>query len=178
MSEFEKELEKNMKLDKVANERESLYSDFLVSKRDIERVFHDWQPPKPLVVVPQIIAEWLDNKGAYIIATSPIPKEVLMWSQENTGFRDVAVNLSNLIEIKVNGYTVEKEKLYLLKHIEISNRDTTINCYLTHTFTSPFIGHINFSKGYDMSDVKDCHFKQSEIDGMETGSYEQIEVEL
>ncbi|SOB48511.1 conserved hypothetical protein [Lactococcus piscium] len=64
----------------------------------------------------------------------------------------------------------------MLKHIEISNRDTTINCYLTHTFTSPFIGHINFSKGYDMSDVKDCHFIQSEIDGMEIGSYEQIEV--
>lgn len=139
--------------------------------------FKYWQPPKPLVVVPQIIAEWLDNKGAYIIATSPIPKEVLMWSQERTKYRDIGINISCLIELKFIGYTVEKEKLYLLKHIEISNRDTTINCYLTHTFTSPFIGHINFSKGYDMSDVKDCHFTQSEIDRMETGSYEKKEVE-
>lgn len=133
---------------------------------------------KQLVVVPKFVAEWLDNKGPYIIATSPIPKEVLMWSQERTKYRDIGINISCLIELKFIGYTVEKEKLYLLKHIEISNRDTTINCYLTHTFTAPFIGHTNFSKGYDMSDVKECHFKQSEIDGMETGSYEQIEVEL
>lgn len=66
--------------------------------------------------------------------------------------------------------------MYLLKHIEISNRDTTINCYLTHTFTAPFIGHTNFSKGYDMSEINRCHFTQSEIDDMETGSYEQIAV--
>lgn len=177
MSEFEKELEKNMELDKLAYKKDSLYSDFLVSKYDIERVFHDWQPPKPLVLVPRFIAEWLDNKSAYIIATSPIPKEVLMWSQENTGFRDVAVNLSNLIEIKLYGYTVEKEKLYLLKHIDISSRDTAINYYLTHTFTSPFIGHTGFSKLCDMSKIKDCHFIQSEIDSMEIGSYEKIEVE-
>ena len=29
-----------MKLDKVAYERENIYSDFLISKRDIERIFH------------------------------------------------------------------------------------------------------------------------------------------
>lgn len=131
---------------------------------------------KQLVVVPKFVSGWLDNKGPYIIATSPIPKEVLEWSQVNTGFRDIGGNLSNLIEIKVIGYTVEKQKLYLLKHIEISNRDTTINCYLTHTFTAPFIGHTNFSKGYDMSEINRCHFTQSEIDDMETGSYEQIAV--
>ena len=61
MSEFEKELEKNMELNKVAYAKENFYSDFLVSKRDIERVFHDWQPPKPLVVVPQFVADWFEK---------------------------------------------------------------------------------------------------------------------
>ena len=49
---------------------------------------------------------------------------------------------------------------------------------LTSAMTAPFIGHTNFSKGYDMSKIKDCHFTQSEIDDMETGSYEQIPVEM
>lgn len=49
---------------------------------------------------------------------------------------------------------------------------------LTSAMTAPFIGHTNFSKGYDMSGVKECHFTQSEIDRMETGSYEQIPVEM
>ena len=124
----------------------------------------DWQPPKPLVVVPQFVAEWLDNKSAYIIATSPIPKEVLMWSQENTGFRDVAVNISNLIEIKVTGYTVEKEKLYRLKN-KITNQYINMNPYNGNCHES-----MVFGKCYK------CAFTQSEIDRMETGSYEQIEV--
>ena len=62
MSEFEKELEKNMELNKVAHERESLYSDFLVSKRDIERIFEEWQPPKSLVEVPKFFAGWFENQ--------------------------------------------------------------------------------------------------------------------
>lgn len=179
MTEFEKELEKNMKLNKVAYERENIYSDFLVSKRDIERVFHDWQPPKPLVVVPQIIGDWIElikQRNLNVLAlldSDDMPCDVYDW----LFIQEDDENIKLILLAWVKGYTVEKEKLYLLKHIEISNRDTTINCYLTHTFTSPFIGHINFSKGYDMSDVKDCHFIQSEIDGMEIGSYEQIEVE-
>lgn len=76
----------------------------------------------------------------------------------------------------LDGYTVEKEKLHLLKHIDISSRDTSTDCYLTHTTTNPFIGHVRYTKDCDMSSAKECHFKQSEIDDMETGSYEQIEV--
>ncbi|QIW50773.1 DUF1642 domain-containing protein [Lactococcus raffinolactis] len=180
MSEFEKELEKNMELNKVAYTKESLYSDFLVSKRDIERIFHDWQPPKPLVVVPRFIAEWLDNKSAYIIATSPIPKEVLMWSQENTGFRDVAVNLSNLIEIKVNGYTVEKEQMFILKHIDMSKFSKGESLYLSRSINDDVFGKYNHRRlpdDADVSKIDNCHFTQSEIDELNIGSYEKIEVD-
>ncbi|CEN29153.1 DUF1642 domain-containing protein [Pseudolactococcus piscium] len=183
MSEFEKELEKNIKLNKVAYERESFYSDFLVSQWDIERIFKYWQPPKPLVVVPRIVADWFetneDRLGIMLfqVCNKIGDEKAVLNDFEKWFYEDYSRGFETLIRMKLDGYTVEKEKLYLLKHIEISNRDTTINCYLTHTFTAPFIGHTNFSKGYDMSDVKECHFKQSEIDGMETGSYEQIEVE-
>ena len=138
--------------------------------------FKYWQPPKPLVKVPRFVAEWLDNKSAYIIATSPIPKEVLMWSQENTGFRNVAVNLSNLIEIKVNGYTVEKEKKYILKHIDLSEQYKNESVYLSHSRYAK-LKHESYSKGADMSKFKQCHFIQSEIDKLNIGSYVKIRVE-
>lgn len=172
MSEFEKELmNKVSPHDRTHNDNELFIGGILAEH------FKDWQPPKPReipVEIPQFVAGWFEEKmsvafSEVVSAYSFSGNEAIAWVYENGG-------IDLLCKMKLYGYTVEKEKLYLLKHIEISNRDTTINCYLTHTFTSPFIGHINFSKGYDMSDVKDCHFIQSEIDGMEIGSYEQIAV--
>lgn len=138
--------------------------------------FKSWQPPKPLIVVPKFVADWLDNKSAYIIATSPIPKEVLKWSQGNTNFRDVAVNLSNLIEIKVIGYTVEKENLYILKHIDMSKLYTDVSLYLAHGFCKE-LEHI-FYKDVNVHNVEQCHFTQKEIDKLNIGSYEKIPVEM
>ena len=117
MSEFEKELEKNMELNKVAYAKESPYSDYLVSKRDIERVFHDWQPPKPLVQVPRIVADYIEtqkgnnyNGSAYLIVKhydsfkdEGNDSELNIW---------IANNFNDFLSAIVNGYTVEKEKLY------------------------------------------------------------------
>lgn len=177
MSEFTEKLNSSELVSKAWDEidRDQANAGLLIDT--ISNEFKDWQPPKPReipVEIPQFVAGWFEEKmGAafseVVSAYSFSGNEAIAWVYENGG-------IDLLCKMKLYGYTVEKEKLYLLKHIEISNRDTTINCYLTHTFTSPFIGHINFSKGYDMSDVKDCHFIQSEIDGMEIGSYEQIEV--
>ena len=102
-----------MKLNKVAYERESIYSDFLVSKRDIERIFHDWQPPKPReipVEIPQFVAGWFEEKmgadfsevvSAYIFSGN----EAIAWVYENGG-------IVLLCKMKLYGYTVEKEQLY------------------------------------------------------------------
>ena len=117
MSEFEKELEKNMELNKVAHERESLYSDFLVSKRDIERIFEEWQPPKSLVEVPRIVADYIEtqkgnnyNGSAYLIVKhydsfkdEGNDSELNIW---------IANNFNDFLSAIVNGYTVEKEQLY------------------------------------------------------------------
>lgn len=165
MSKFTEKLNSSELVSNAINEIDKDQADVRLLIDTIRSEFKDWQPPKPLVVAPQFVADWLDYKGAYIIATSPIPKEVLKWSQGNTGFSDVAVNISNLIEIKVTGYTVEKEKLYRLKN-KITNQHINMNPYNGHCHES-----MTFGNCYK------CVFTQSEIDDMETGSYEKIEVE-
>ena len=179
MSEFEK------KLNIIICNGVTIHDEKFYLFSNLVSFFKDWQPPKKLVEVPQIVADWFEiNKfrlDENIKSLARILKDEPKsdWNEMDNWFMKSSNNpVETLIRMKTDGYTVEEEKLYLLKHIEISNRDTTINCYLTHTFTAPFIGHTNFSKGYDMSDVKECHFKQSEIDDMETGSYEQIPVEM
>ena len=182
MSEFEKELEKNMKLGKVAHERESLYSDFLVSKRDIERIFEDWQPPKPLVEVPQIMADFIEERkeelkiyGAFL---------------EIEKCYGTGTELYNLVFQKpdgqslfarawIYGYTVEKEKKYILKHIDLSKFSEDSSLYLSRSIKAEVFGkydHMRVPDGVDVSEIEQCHFTQEEIDKLHSGSYEQIEV--
>lgn len=123
MSEFEKELEKNMKLNKVAYEIEGrVYGDFLVSKRDIERVFHDWQPPKQLVVVPQFVADAIESlsngiRGAYD-AIYLIKCKVEQYRELNTDWLYVydwifeKGNSTIFEKAFLEGYTVKEEQLY------------------------------------------------------------------
>ena len=181
MSEFEKELEKKMKLGKVAYERESLDSDFLVSKRDIERIFEDWQPPKELVEVPQIVADFI--KTLKIRGIKPLMDsatfgeigfteekrdEILHWINEHQ---------EEYMRAWPDGYTVEKKKLYILKHIDLSKSSSDDSLYLTHGIYKRLM-HARYSKDVDISKVEECHFTQSEIDELNTGSYEQIEVKV
>ena len=115
MSEFEKELEKNMKLGKVAHERESLYSDFLVSKRDIERIFEEWQPKKAKVEVPWIVADWFENNEDDL--SFKIWGYLINWKLQDkkSDFFKWMKKESECIEILIrmqDGYTVKKEQLY------------------------------------------------------------------
>lgn len=117
MSEFEKELEKNMKLRKVAYERESIDSDYFVSKWDIERIFKGWQPPKPLVVVPQIIGDWIElikqrNRNVLALLDSDdMPCDVYDW----LFIQEDDENIKLILLAWVKGYTVEKEQLYEIR---------------------------------------------------------------
>ena len=75
----------------------------------------------------------------------------------------------------LDGYTVEKEKKYILKHIDLSEQDDCVSLYLSHGLYKE-LQHERYSKDVDMSKIKECHFTQSEIDKIHIGSYEQIEV--
>ena len=102
MSEFEKEY------NDLGFRAQAL--DAVLADKDIVENFKDWQPPKPLVVVPQFVAEWFEDKMvvsflSVVSAYSFSDYEDIKWIQDNGG-------IDLLCKMKLYGYTVEKEKLY------------------------------------------------------------------
>ena len=162
----------------------------------------DWQPPKKLVVVPQIVAEYIERCKSYgcglIWAIRPDrdandnSEEVYDWLFPN-GYRledgsfpdpfepDNLVRPDSDNQLKfarawLDGYTVEKEKKYILKHIDLSGQYKNESFYLAHNRYAKLL-HEKYSKDVDMSKIEQCHFTQEEIDKLNIGSYEQKEVE-
>jgi hypothetical protein len=125
-----------------------------------------------LTEVPPFVADWLDSKPLYAINGS-ISVEVIKWSQKQTGYADLGMNISHLLKLKVNGYTVKEKRFYL--------KNKLTGLYLrSYTGMSMDDTTLRFE---EVSDNRACgfgggtQFTQQEIDSMETGSYEQIEVE-
>lgn len=139
----------------------------------ISNEFKDWQPPKTLVVVPQFVADAIESIPDYYSAYGAIrlidmkltelPLENGDWKYVHDWIF-VDDNANEFVKAWLDGYTVEKEKLYRLKN-KITNQYINMN---------PYNGHCQESMTF--GDFYKCVFTQSEIDGMETGSYEQIEV--
>lgn len=76
----------------------------------------------------------------------------------------------------IDGYTVEKE-VYILKHIDLSKNDKEKDWYLAKKVTGKLY-HSWGEKGREHKGmIEGMYFTQSEIDELETGSYEQIEVD-
>ena len=168
MSEFEKEL-----IYRLAR-RDTLSGPFYYAADGLIETFKDWQPHKPLVVVPRIVADWFEEKMAasFLSVVSEYSfndNEAIIWVHDNGG-------IDLLCKMKLYGYTVEKEKKYVLKHIDLSEQDNVVSLYLSHSLYKE-LQHERYSKDVDMSKIKQCHFTQSEIDKLNIGSYEQIEVE-
>lgn len=173
MSEFEKELENNMKLRKIAYERESIDSDYFVSKWDIERIFHDWQPPKRIVVVPQIVADFIEVRKKSLKLYDAFQEIEECYCGDLYNFVCQKRNGQDLFaRAWLDGYTVEKEQLFILKHIDMSKLSTDDSLYLEHGFYKR-LEHTRYSKDVDMSKIEQCHFTQTEIDKLNIGSYEQ-----
>lgn len=133
--------------------------------------FGDWQPPKPPkppVIVPRFIADFIkalrikgfkplmnSSKFGELGFTEEKLAEILYWLNEHQ---------EEYMRAWIDGYTVEKEKLYRLKN-KITNQYINMNPYNGNCHES-----MVFGKCYK------CAFTQSEIDEMEADSYEQIEV--
>ena len=115
--------------------------------------------------VPQFVAKWLDKKPLYAI-NGPIPIEIIEWSQKQTGYADIGMNINHLLKLKVNGYTVAKEKRFYLKN------------KLTGNFLMKWGDALSEDTVFTLQEESNKgQFTQQEIDSMETGSYEQIEVQ-
>ncbi|WP_270249724.1 DUF1642 domain-containing protein [Lactococcus lactis] len=77
-----------------------------------------------------------------------------------------------------NGFTVEKPQLFYLKHIDMSERSRYFDFYLEHDIDG-LLEHKRVDKGEKPGtgfNMRYYTYRQSEIDSMQTGSYEQIEV--
>ena len=149
-------------------------------------------------VVPQLMADWFENQlknneskkfdGNDVFR---IIQDVIKVSNDESTWEDYGItdeiakfaedNEELFLNLIVNcslgyGYTVEKEKKYILKHVDMSEQYNSVSSYLTHA-PSTKLQHESYLKDVDMSKIKQCHFTQSEIDKLNIGSYEQIEVE-
>lgn len=80
-----------------------------------------------------------------------------------------------LSHLAITGYQVEKPQLFYLKHIDMSKKYKGETNVLAYGKSGVIDGHEPFLNGVYSNDSKFI-FTQKEIDSMQTGSYEQIEV--
>ena len=109
-----------------------------------------------------------------------LTEQVLRWLNDfqfkdrRFGFGGLNNKLFILSHLAITGYTVEKQQLFYLKHIDISKSNINWDYYLKHGRNGN-LEHSITKKGY-VPTSNDFKFTQQEIDSMETGSYEQIPV--
>lgn len=142
---------------------------YLELKKDfIEKYGKKQQPEIP--EVPQFVADWYEaNKGSLDYMIFETCRDLTDESTdefENWFGYDKNKAITTLVNMK-NGYTVAKEKRFYLK-----NKFTGF--YLTSVPESNDFYHISLRDPNSRGLVRS--FTQKEIDSMETGSYEQIEV--
>ena len=163
MTKFEEELS-NLPVSKSTN-----YTEFW-NKAQLLTVFKDWQPQQALPVVPEDVAKWIECvkkdelfNALGLLDNDNMPKDVDEWLflQSN----DDNINLT--LRAWLDGYTVEKQQLFYLK-----NKLTT--SYLILDTSTGYFEHWGSTEA---TGRYKSEFTQSEIDSMQTGSYELVPVE-
>lgn len=176
MSEFEEELN-NLPVSIITN-----YGDYW-NKAKLLTVFKDWKPQQALPVVPECVAEFITKikkvhnslRFAFNSKFNECPAEY--WNEA------IVWRLNNPDEFAhawLDGYTVEKQQLFYLK-----NKLTGLNLVLEKCFNSSGNNVGERFREYNMqcivTDEQEARlykntFTQKEIDDLDTGGYEQIEV--
>ena len=172
MSQFEEELN-NLKVSKSENDTE------YYNKAQLLTVFKDWQPSKPrkeLPVVPEDVDKAIKYLRVHNTTSFSDFNEILttkgfnwlndfQFKDRRFGFGGLNNKLFILAHLAINGYKVEKPEMF----------------YLKNKLTKAFL----YDNGVEFGECdENCtdweifktKFTQQEIDSMETGSYEQIEV--
>lgn len=130
--------------------------------------------------VPPFVADWYEeNKGSLDYMIFETCRDLTDESTdefENWFGYDENKAITTLVHMK-NGYTVAKEKLFYLKHIEMSKRDVHHDYYAQ--IRNERFEHDSVETGtLPQPVITGVTFTQQEIDSMETGSYEQMPVEV
>ena len=135
-----------------------------------------------LPVVSEGVVDWVDNSREYYYEfeewfDSNNQSDVIYQWLNCENKRHAELNALALATLIVNGrdaVAVEKPQLFYLKHIDMSKLDETHDWFILHHGS---LGHSPFCKGELPYYCNNAKFTQQEIDSMQTGSYEQIEVE-
>ncbi|WP_282799248.1 DUF1642 domain-containing protein [Lactococcus lactis] len=148
----------------------------------VRKHFKDWQPQQALPVVPEDIAKFINTKLDKSKNLQDLYDEPLFHTGENYLTDDeydfihwFNENTTLFEKAWTNGYTVEKPQLFYLKHIDMSKSNERYDYYLSKA-PSGSLGHNSIRKGEDPKLKYILKLTQQEIDSMNTGSYEQIEV--
>ncbi|CDI46376.1 DUF1642 domain-containing protein [Lactococcus lactis] len=161
MTKFEEELS-SLPVSKSTN-----YAEYW-NKAQLLTAFKDWQPQQSLPVVPECVGSWIEcvkgknNNALALLDDDNMPDDVNEW----LFFQRNDENINLILRAWLDGYTVEKPQLFYLK-----NKLTT--SYLILDTSTGYFEHWGSTEAtgrYKSS------FTQQEIDSMQTGSYEQIEV--
>ncbi len=134
-----------------------------------------------LPVVPECVDKWykfhMNGTFSAVITAYAVDgaDKPVIWLVQNGG-------MDLLCKMKLYGYIVEKPQLFYLKHIDMSKRNSINDLYLKKYIHADLtengehrLSHAMSAKGIYPS-KEYCAFTQQEIDSMQTGSYEQIEV--
>lgn len=173
--EFQQILEQNAELTRENNIVNQINSKLESQIADLKSQFQQ----QALPVVPEFVAEWIE-----ILKTKGLKPLKNPETYGETGFTEetlqdivfwISEHQEDYMRAWLDGYTVEKPQLFYLKHIDMSKSDAHLNWYLAKGTDNVLI-HQGIKKG--KSPKLKCILKltQQEIDSMETGSYEKIEV--
>lgn len=147
---------------------------YLIAEGELELYLKPQHQPLP--EVPEFVAEYIEAA-----------KEecwTLLGAMDNPDLSSRFVdwfkggNFSNqeiFAQAWINGYTVQKPKRFYLKHIDMSKADKELDYYLAKEDDGT-LSHDMPNKG-QFPWHPESRFTQEEIDSMQTGSYEKVEVE-
>lgn len=169
--EFQKLLEQNADWSQECKNINKINAQLTKENEDLKSQLQQ----QALPVVPEFVDKFLKSKPIFNIVKYPIPIEIITWANKQTGYMDLEINITYLVKLKANGYTVEKPQLFYLKHIDFCKTDKHYDWFIIKHSDGP-LNHLRVEKGQNPSTI-DCKFTQQEIDSMKTGSYEQIKVE-
>ncbi|WJQ76190.1 DUF1642 domain-containing protein [Lactococcus cremoris] len=133
-----------------------------------------------LPVVPEFVAEFIESYkdrrtiyGAFdkISKNRKTYPKLYEWV-----FEDENSQATFALAFITGKYEVEKPQLFYLKHIDFCKTDKHYDWFTIKHSDGP-LNHLRVEKGEKPSTI-DCKFTQQEINAMQTGSYEQIKVEV
>ena len=185
MTKFEEELMATAKMIPTSDGNEikfktssALYDYLLLSNGEAELYLESQLQQQALPVVKDFVAEWYEEHKADL-DFSIFEVCVSLYDDNSSDFKKWFGNSENksietLVRMK-NGYQVEKPQLFYLKHIDMSKRDKDHDYFAqirNDRFEHDSVRN-NTLPGVEVIGVK---FTQKEINSMQTGSYEKIEV--